>query len=68
MRVGILLGDLDRAGERQRHRPHRHDDLGLDRLGLIVSSTRPPSTHGTTRSRSVIAAKLSSIDFDVEKR
>ena len=29
--------------------------------GPVVSSTLPPSTHGTTRSRSVIAAKLSSI-------
>ena len=35
--------------------------------GPVVSSTLPPSTAGTTRSRSVIAAKLSSIDFVVEK-
>ena len=68
MRAGVLLGDLDGAGELHRHRPHLHHDLGLDRVRAVVSSTRPPSTHGTTRSRSVIAAKLSSIDFDVEKR
>ena len=34
--------------------------------GPVVSITRPPSTHGTTRSRSVTAAKLSSIDLVVE--
>src|SRR5512132_1912784 len=39
----------------------------LTESGPVVSSTRPPSTHGTTRSRSVIAAKLSSIGFVVEK-
>ena len=32
---------------------------------LVRSSTRPPSTHGTTCSRSVIVAKLSSIGFDI---
>ena len=35
--------------------------------GPVVSSTLPPSTHGTTRSRSRIVAKLSSIGFEIEK-
>ena len=33
--------------------------------GPVVSTTLPPWTAGTTRSRSVMAAKLSSIGFDV---
>ena len=32
MRGGILLGDLERAGERQRHGAHLDLDLGLERL------------------------------------
>ncbi len=39
----------------------------LTESGPVVSITRPPSTAGTTRSRSTIAAKLSSIAFAVEK-
>ena len=39
----------------------------LTEFGPVVSTTLPPSTHGTTRSRSVIAAKLSSMGFAVEK-
>ena len=35
----------------------------LTESGPVVSSTLPPSTHGTTRSRSRIVAKLSSIGF-----
>src|SRR3954467_13691539 len=37
-------------------------------FGPVRSSTRPPSTHGTTRSRSRIVSKLSSIWRDVVKR
>ena len=37
----------------------------LTESGPVVSSTQPPSTHGTTRSRSVTAAKLSSIGLAV---
>src|SRR3954467_14085811 len=32
----------------------------------VRSTTRPPSTHGTTRSRSVTAAKFSSTECDIE--
>ena len=39
----------------------------LTESGPVFSSTLPPSTQGTTRSRSVIAAKLSSIGFVVAK-
>lgn len=39
----------------------------LTASGPVFSMTLPPSTAGTTRSRSVIAAKLSSIGFVVEK-
>ena len=37
----------------------------LTASSLVRSSTRPPSTHGTTCSRSVIVAKLSSIGLDI---
>src|SRR3954452_22522023 len=37
-------------------------------FGPVRSTTRPPSTHGTTRSRSRIVSKLSSIWRDVVKR
>jgi hypothetical protein len=34
--------------------------------GPVVASTLPPWTHGTTRSRSRMVAKLSSIGLEVE--
>ena len=46
--------------------PHRMRISALTESGPVVSSTLPPSTAGTTRSRSVIDAKQSSIDFVVE--
>ena len=48
----VLLDDLDRADQLHRHRPHAHEDLGLDLLRAPASVTLPPSTAGTTRSRS----------------
>ena len=51
MRGGVLLGDLDGAGELHRHRPHLHHDLGLDRLRPRASRARGRPRRTARRAR-----------------